>query len=145
MVDRTVLAGKLAAIRDAVKRIAEVLPATSEEFRANRTAREIVTLNLFLALQECIALATHWLADAGWEVPGTYGEVFAALGERGVLDRQLAERLRSAAGLRNLIAHQYGVLDQDRIFAIATSQRSDLLAFCEQLANAAAQDPDPRA
>ena len=64
------------------------------------------------------------------------------LGERGVLDRELAQRLRSAAGLRNLIAHQYGILDFDRIFAIATSQRGDLLDFFEQLARrAGAEDP----
>ena len=75
-------------------------------------------------------------------MPQSYGEVFTVLGERGVLDRELAQRLRSAAGLRNLIAHQYGILDFDRIFAIATSQRGDLLDFCEQLARrAGAEDP----
>ena len=83
------LASKLAAVRDAVARIADVLPGTSEEFRSDRTIREVVTLNLFLALQDCIGLATHWLADAGWEVPQSYGEVFRVLGERGVLDQEL--------------------------------------------------------
>ena len=137
MVDKTILANKVAAVRDAVARIASVLPSTPEEFRSDRTTREVVTLNLFLALQDCIGLATHWLADAGWGVPESYGEVFMVLGERGVLDQKLALRLRSAAGLRNLIAHQYGVIDVDRIFAMATSQRGDLLAFCTQLSQAA--------
>ncbi len=140
MVDKTVLAKKLAAVRDAVARIADVLPATPEEFRSDRTTREVVTLNLFLALQDCIGLATHWLADAGWDVPQSYGEVFTMLGERGVLDQELALRLRAAAGLRNLIAHQYGILDLDRIFEMATSKRGDLLAFCEQLAQKAASE-----
>jgi uncharacterized protein YutE (UPF0331/DUF86 family) len=140
MVDKTVLAKKLAAVRDAVARIADVLPATPDEFRADRTSREVVTLNLFLALQDCIGVATHWLADAGWDVPQSYGEVFTVLGERGVLELELALRLRAAAGLRNLIAHQYGTLDFDRIFVMATSQRGDLLAFCEQLAKMAATE-----
>ena len=144
MVDRTVLAKKLAAVRDAVARIADVLPATREEFCSDRTTREVVTLNLFLALQDCIGVATHWLADAGWDVPQSYGEVFTVLGKREVLDRELALRLRAAAGLRNLIAHQYGTLDFDRVFAMATSQRGDLLTFCEQLAQrAAAEDRQP--
>jgi uncharacterized protein YutE (UPF0331/DUF86 family) len=140
MVDRAVLAKRIAAVRDAVERIATMLPASAEEFRADRTAREVVTLNLFLALQECIALATHWLADAGWDVPQSYGEVFTVLEERGVLDAALASNLRSAVGLRNLIAHQYGVLDLDRMFEIARSRRADLLAFCEQLARRAATE-----
>jgi len=83
MVDKAVLAKKLAAIRDAVARIAEVLPATVEECRSDRTTREVVTLNLFLALQDSIGIATHWLADAGWDVPQSYGEIFTVLGERG--------------------------------------------------------------
>ena len=48
MVDKAVLAKKVAAIRDAVSRIQDVLPPTAEAFVADRTAREIVTLNLFL-------------------------------------------------------------------------------------------------
>ena len=52
--------------------------------------REVVTLNLFLALQESIALATHWLADEGGDVPQTHGEAFTALAARGVIDTLLA-------------------------------------------------------
>ena len=51
MVDRIVLSGKIAAIRDAVQRIRDVRPSTLEGFVADRTAREVVTLNLFLAIQ----------------------------------------------------------------------------------------------
>ena len=114
-------------------RIREILPATVEDFVADRTAHEVVTLNLFLALQESIALATHWLSDAGWDVPRSHGEAFTALAARGILDAELAARLRSAAGLRNLIAHQYGVLDLRRVFAIASGDVEDLLRFCQQV------------
>jgi uncharacterized protein YutE (UPF0331/DUF86 family) len=134
VVDRSILAKKIAAIRDAVARIEAVLPSTADAFVADRTAREVVSFNLFLALQEAISLAAHWLADEGAEVPATYGEVFAALGARGVLDPTLTGRLRAAAGLRNLIAHQYGVLDFRRVFAVAREDQADLLAFCQQLA-----------
>ncbi len=134
MVDVVVLARKVAAIRDAVGRIREVLPETSTTFLADRTAREVVTLNLFLALQETISLATHWLADEGVTVPDTYGDVFVSLAERGVIDAALGERLRAAAGLRNLVAHQYGVLDFSRVHAVARAELGDLLAFCDQVA-----------
>jgi hypothetical protein len=41
MVDKAVLAKKLAAIRDAVARIREVLPNTADAFGADRTTRGI--------------------------------------------------------------------------------------------------------
>jgi uncharacterized protein YutE (UPF0331/DUF86 family) len=137
MVDEVVLAAKLTAIRDAVARIRDVLPASIDGFRADRTVREIVTLNLFVALQESIAIATHWLADEGRVVPQRYGDVFSLLADQGVLEPPLAARLTAAAGLRNLIAHRYGVLDADRIFAIASHDLDDLLAFCRQIAQRA--------
>lgn len=63
---------------------------------------------------------------------------FAILAERGVLERDLATHLQAAAGLRNLIARQYGAIDVDRIFAIAANQLDDLLSFCLQIAQRAA-------
>jgi uncharacterized protein YutE (UPF0331/DUF86 family) len=137
MVDRAIFAGKLAAIRDAVMRVRQVLPASAEAFKADRTAREVVTLNVFVALQEAIGLATHWIAERGWAVPQSHAEVFSVLGDHGVVDRDLAQRLRAAAGLRNLIAHQYGALNADRVFVIASHELDDLVAFCQQLAQRA--------
>jgi uncharacterized protein YutE (UPF0331/DUF86 family) len=137
VVDQAVLAKKIAAIRDAVARIREVLPDTADAFGADRTAREIVLLNLFVALQEAIALATHWLADEGWDMPQSYGDAFMVLADRHVLEHRLANRLRAASGLRNLIAHQYGAVNVDRIFELASNDIEDLLSFCSQLAEKA--------
>lgn len=137
MVDRALLAFKLAAIRDAVTRVREVLPRSADELRHDRTAREVVTLNLFVALQEAIAVTMHWLADEGAVVPQSYADAFVALADRSVLDPDLALRLRAAAGLRNLIAHQYGVLNVERVFAIASNDLDDLREFCRQIAQRA--------
>ncbi len=137
MVDRAVLAEKIASVRDAVARIREVLPRSSDALLEDRTRREIVILNLFVALQDCLALAAHWLADAGLDVPQSYAEVFRRLGQRGVIDSELAARLAAAAGLRNLVAHRYGALDWQRIHAFAATRLDDLLAFCEALARRA--------
>lgn len=134
VVDRAVLAEKIAAIRDAAARIREVLPPLPEALEADRTKREVVVLNLFVALQECIALAAHALADEGIDVPQAYSEVFRRLGERGGIEPELAARLAAAAGLRNLIAHRYGALDWTRIHELASTRLDDLLAFCAALA-----------
>ena len=118
MVDSALLAAKIAAVRDA-------------------TARVVVTLNLFVAIQACLDLAAHWLADAGWEMPGTYADVFAALARHGLIPRELATRLAAAAAFRNLVAHQHGALDWRRVYALASSELGDLDVFCATLAKRA--------
>jgi uncharacterized protein YutE (UPF0331/DUF86 family) len=133
VVDKALLASKIAAVRDGVARIRSVLPVDRAAFVADRTAREITVLNLFVALQECLSLATHWLADRGLDVPETYADVFRRLGERGALSSDLAERLAAASGFRNLIAHQYGTLDWTRVHEIASDRLDDLLGFCDAI------------
>jgi uncharacterized protein YutE (UPF0331/DUF86 family) len=135
MVDRPFLAKQVAIARDAVGRIRSVLPSSRETFEADRTSREVVVLNLFVGIQACLDLATHWLADEGWDVPQRYGEIFVALADHGVIPRPLALRLVAAAGFRNLVAHQYGALQWSRVYAIASSpELDDLNAFCAALA-----------
>jgi len=134
VVDATVRAAKTAAILDAVQRIRDNLPVTAEQFRDDRTAREVVILNLFVAIQEAIDLATHWVADEGWGVPSTYGQVFLVLADHGIIERDLARRLVKAASLRNLIAHRYGMLDADAIYESARGDLEDLLDLCRALA-----------
>ncbi len=135
VVDRSRLAKQVAIVRDAVARIRAVLPSSAEAFEADRTAREVVILNLFVAIQVCLDLATHWIADEGWDVPQRYGEIFVALADHGVIPRPLALRLVSAAGLRNLVAHQYGVLDWTRVYRTASSSElGDLEEYCAALA-----------
>lgn len=130
MVDKTLLASKIAALRDAAAPVREVLPADREAFAADRTAREVVLLNLFVAIQERMSLATHWLADEGLDVPPTYADVFRRLGEREVIAQDLATRLAAASGFRNLVAHQYGVRDWARVYDLAAEGLGDLLNFC---------------
>jgi len=92
-------------------------------------------------LEECLALAAHWLADAGWDVPQNYGDIFGSLAEHGVVEPGLAARLAAASGLPNLVAHQYGILDWHRIHAVASTELDDLLSFCAALARRAAASP----
>ena len=102
MVDRVLLATKIAAIRDAVARIRSVLPADPDLFISDRTTREVVVLNLFVALQESMSLAAHWVADQRLDVPRTYAEVFSRLGEHatGELQALVAERVNRVPGLQ---------------------------------------------
>ncbi len=135
MVDKILLAKKLAAIRDATLRVRSVLPNEREAFEHDRTVREVVVLNLFVALQGCLDVASHWVSDEGWDVPSSYRELFELLSTHGVIEPTLAQRLVAASGFRNLIAHQYGALDWRRVFDIARDGTADLDAFCAALAS----------
>jgi uncharacterized protein YutE (UPF0331/DUF86 family) len=93
----------------------EILSRPAEEFLADVKSRDLATFYLFLAIQECIDLAAHWVADAGWEVPDEAGATFDLLEEHEAFDHDLTVALRGAVGLRNRIAHGYASVDHQRV------------------------------
>ena len=92
-----------------------ILNRSSEEFLADVQRRDVATFYLFLAIQECIDLAAHWVADAGWGPADDATSTFDVVADHGAIDRDLAERMRSAVGLRNRIAHGYALIDHARL------------------------------
>lgn len=106
-----------------------LLGADAEAFRAATKDRDLAIFYLFLALQECIDLAAHWVADAGWEVPDDAGSTFDVLADRGAIPRDAAGRLREGVGLRNRIAHGYALLDYGRVRSEALAGIPALKSF----------------
>lgn len=129
-----VLARKLAAIHARTARVRELLPASADDFLANRTEAEALILNLFLALQECSDRALHLVADLGLGVPGEPRAAFEALSRAGLLPAPLARKLGAAVGLRNRIAHEYGGLDLVKVYAAARDDLGDLDEYADTVA-----------
>lgn len=78
-------------------------------------AQDLATFYLFLGIQECIDLAAHWVADAGWGPAEDVASTFDLLAARGAISAELARGLRAAAALRNRIAHGYETVDHARL------------------------------
>lgn len=86
-----------------------------DEFVAATKDRDLALFYLFLAIQECIDLAAHWVADAGWDPADDAASTFDVLADRAVITRDEAATLRQATGLRNRIAHGYAQIDYPRV------------------------------
>lgn len=118
-----------------------ILRRPREELLANVKERDLATFYLFLAIQECIDLAAHWVTDAGWGTSDDAGSTFDVLADRQVIDRELAGRLRNAVGLRNRIAHGYAAVDHGRLQSEFQEGVSYLRRFLDQVASEAGLTP----
>jgi uncharacterized protein YutE (UPF0331/DUF86 family) len=136
--DPVLLAEKAALVEGHVREVARYLPAKPEDLRPKTPETYAVVLNVFLATQLVIDVASWACVRLGLGAPSGYAEGFARLGARGVLDSDLAARLQKAAGFRNLVAHQYHALDLARVHAAALAAEVDLRRFFASLASAAA-------
>jgi|ERR1700674_2649142 len=106
---------KIAAAAARLEQAEAILSRPREEFLADPRGRDLASFYLLLAIQEVIDLAAHWVADAGWPVPADASSTFDLLADHGAIERELADGLRGAAGLRNRIAHGYTGIDHARL------------------------------
>lgn len=137
MVNRDVVARKIARASQWLADAEVRLQQSPEAFLANVERRDVATFYVFLAIQEVIDLGTHWVADEGWGTPDDAGGTFEVLAARGAIPAELADRLRGAVGLRNRIAHGYATVDHARLHDDATAGVAALRAFLARVADAA--------
>jgi uncharacterized protein YutE (UPF0331/DUF86 family) len=136
MVRPDLVAAKIGRARGWLNDAAAVLLNPLDAFLADPKGRDLSLFYLFLAIQECIDLAAHWVADGGWGEPDDAGSAFDVLADRGVIERDTATALRAAAGLRNRIAHGYAPLDYGRVHREAQSGIPALRDFLVAIARA---------
>jgi uncharacterized protein YutE (UPF0331/DUF86 family) len=129
MTDRDLIIAKAASVRAHRDRIVEKTGDGAQVFLQDPDRQDVVAFNLHLAVENCIDIAAHIISENGWGVPGSASEMFYTLEGRGILDSQLTERMVKAVGLRNLIVHEYGRIDINRLFATVRNNLDDLTAF----------------
>jgi uncharacterized protein YutE (UPF0331/DUF86 family) len=137
MVRADLIAAKIGRARGWLNDAAAILLNPLDAFVADPKGRDLALFYLFLAIQECIDLAAHWVADEGWGEPDDAGSAFDVLADRGVIERDTATALRAAAGLRNRIAHGYALLDYGRVHREAQPGIPALRHFLAAIARAA--------
>lgn len=84
---------------------------------------------LQIAVQAAIDVAAHLAAANAWATAEGYAGTFRVLAREGVLEPEVAERLAMAAGLRNLLVHDYLAVDPARLHATLDDDVADLRAF----------------
>ncbi len=133
-----------ARVRTLLRRISgDVGDLAAEDPAAlSRDARGLraVKYSFVTAIEATIDVAQHLCASEQWGAPATNGDAIRILARHDVLELDLAERLVAAVGFRNVLVHEYTVVDDSRVIA-ALSELDDLrdfVAAIERLLTAAA-------
>jgi uncharacterized protein YutE (UPF0331/DUF86 family) len=91
---------------------------------------------LLSAIEGCIDVAQHLCAVNGWGPPSDNGDAMTLLGAHGVLERELSVSMRRAVGFRNVLVHEYVVVDDD-VVRLRVRDHRDLADFVSSVARLA--------
>lgn len=117
--DREVIDQKLESLRRCLQRIQSKCPEHAEQLAADLDLQDIVALNLSRAVQLSVDIGAHLIAQLDVPPPGTMGQTFELLAEQGVLDGELAQKLKKAVGFRNIAVHNYEAINWHVVHSIA--------------------------
>lgn len=138
--DRQLIAEKLESLRRCLERLDAKCPPSAELLAADLDAQDIVAINLQRAVQLCVDVAAHLIADSKLPAPATMGEAVGALAELGTVSPELAQRLRRAVGLRNIAVHNYAAIDWAIVHAVCQTRLGDFLEFAKEISALMARD-----
>jgi uncharacterized protein YutE (UPF0331/DUF86 family) len=110
------------------------LPATADQLAKDIDAQDIIALNLSRTVQLCVDLALHKLSTTGQSIPATMGAAFDELVKIGTINTDLAQRMKSAVGFRELAVHQCEAMDWRIVHAICTKHLDDFRVFARLMA-----------
>lgn len=116
MTNTDLVLNKIARVRHRLNRLETVLAEGKDRVVANEPLTEQLAFNAFLAMQGSVDIASHIVADEGWDVPETLGGLFDVLREQDVIDAAAADAMRRGTRLRNLIAHGYAAVDAAQLY-----------------------------
>jgi len=95
--------------------------------------RDSVERNMQLAIQSVLDLGAMLIADYAFGTPNDNEHIITILGNNGVLEPELAERIRKMGGIRNALVHDYLYIDEDELFDAFENRLGDFDAFAEHL------------
>jgi uncharacterized protein YutE (UPF0331/DUF86 family) len=124
---------RLKLLNEYIGDLRELQPVDFTTYRENKLIRRTVERTLHLAVESCLDIGQHIIAQEGYRVPETNREVFQVLHDEEIVSPELLEQLTKMAGFRNLIVHGYAHIDDAAVFGILKRHLEDFDAFAQAI------------
>ncbi len=107
---------KIEDIKEFLEQLGQIAPGTLREYKSKiekRAACERFAEKIIEAITDLAFLA---IKIKKLQIPADDIDAFNILSENKIIPEALAEKLRNAKGMRNILAHQYGKTDDEIVF-----------------------------
>ncbi len=127
-----VVINKIESIQRCIKRAREEHAAASD-FSKDYTHQDAAILNVTRACEQAIDLANYLIRTHKLGIPKDSSESFGLLPAAGIIERNLAEKLKKMVGFRNTAVHLYQKIDIAIVESVIKRSLDDLLSFTDRI------------
>lgn len=127
--DRELIEEKIESLRRCVRRIEKKRVRTVDALEEDWDTQDILSVNLTRAIQLCVDIAAHLIAETDRPSPETMSDAFDHLQQMDVISAPIANRLKGAVGFRNIAIHAYRSIDWKIVHSITHERLEDFRQF----------------
>ncbi len=128
-------------IKDKIEEIVKFLeeldgiaPNSLQEYQSSLQKKAACERYVEKIVEAATDLAFLVIKNKKLRIPEYDADAFIILQENKIISEELSERLKNAKGMKNIIAHQYGKIDNEIVFEAITSELSkDIAEFVKIL------------
>jgi len=125
---------KIDEVKEYLNELDGIVPLKVEDYTSN-IEKKAACERYFEKIVEAITdLAFLIIKNKKLKIPEDDIDAFNILLENGIIDSSLENKLRDAKGMRNIISHQYGKIDDEIVFLALTQELdNDAREFIERI------------
>ncbi len=133
MVNRQLIENKLSQLAGYFADLIESQDVEQKEYLADKKTQRYVERTLHLAIECCLDIGNHLIADNNWREPINNKDVFAVLEENRIISSSLLSDLGKMAQFRNVLVHDYARVESDIIYSILQNNVADFQRFIYEI------------
>ena len=133
-VDAALVHAKLRSMRELLDDLDAAGPVDAARLTDDRMLRHAVERILTQLVELAAAVNGHLAVGRLGRAASTYRESFALAAEAGAVPTDLAERLAPSAGLRNVLVHEYALVDLALVARGIELARTDYRTYVREVA-----------
>lgn len=124
---------KISDIMESIQVLQQYGEQDDRIFLGNPEALRSAKYAFIVLIEAATNIATHLCARLLAKAPANYAESFLLLGERGLIEQNLARRLSKMTGFRNLLVHGYGKIDNHQMLGIMRRDIKDVKLYLQAI------------
>jgi len=127
---------KINEISQFLEELETIIPSSFEDYKSSMVKKAACERYVEKIVEAVTDLAFLVIKEKKLRLPEDDIDAFNILLENKIIDNGLASKLKNAKGMRNIISHQYGKIDDEIVFeAIKGELDRDIKEFIEQIEN----------
>lgn len=133
MIDIELVRRKLSRLNMYLEKLKPISQKNLEEYKSEFYLKSSAERLIQLIVECAIDINNHVVVETNNRPPEDYSVSFIRASDVGLISRDLAEKLKGSAGMRNILVHEYMDIDDEKVYNVLSLAINDYKEYLKQV------------